>query len=212
MVRKVLLVCGIVSSVWYVATDVIGTLRYSGYSYADQWFSELTAQGAPTRPLMIALNEIPYNLLVLAFSAGVRESAGPKRAGRITAAGLTGFAAFGFVTGVIFPMPTREVAAAGKGTLRNNMHLPGTAVMSLSLVLAMVFGSTLLGKRFRYYSYGTILAVLVFGVLTSLQAPQIAANQPTPWSGIYERINIYATMLWVAALAIGLLRAQGERS
>ena len=65
MVRKILLICGIVSSVWYVVTDVIGTLRYPGYSYADQWFSELTAQGAPTRPLMIALNEFPYILLVL---------------------------------------------------------------------------------------------------------------------------------------------------
>jgi Protein of unknown function (DUF998) len=207
MVRKILLGCGIVSSVWYVITDVIGTLRYPGYRYADQWFSELTAQGAPTRPLMIKLNEIPYNLLVSAFAAGVWESAGRRPAGRITAAGLAGFALFGFVTGVIFPMPTREVAAAGEGTLRNTMHIPGTAVMSLSLVLAMVLGSTLLGKRFRYYSYGTILAVLWFGVLTSRQAPQIAANQPTPWGGIYERMNIYPTMLWVAALAIGLLRA-----
>jgi hypothetical protein len=26
--------------------------------------------------------------------------------------------------------------------------------------------------------------------------------------GIYERISIYAIMLWVAVLAIGLLRAQ----
>jgi hypothetical protein len=211
MVRKILLICGIVSSVWYVVTDVIGTLRYPGYSYADQWFSELTAQRAPTRPLMIALNEFPYNLLVLAFAEGVRASAGRTRAGRITAAGLAGFAVFGFVTGVIFPMPTREVAAAGEGTLRNTMHIPGTAVMSLFIVLAMVFGSTLLGKRFRYYSYGTILAVLVFGVLTSRQAPRIAANQPTPWGGIYERMNIYPTMLWVALLAIRLLRAQEAR-
>ena len=64
MVRKILLICGIVSSVWYVVTDVIGTLRYPGYSYADQWFSELTAQRAPTRDFMVALNGIPYTLLV----------------------------------------------------------------------------------------------------------------------------------------------------
>ena len=108
-------------------------------------------------------------------------------------------------------MPTREVAAAGEGTLRNTMHLPGTIVMSLSLVLAMVFGSTLLGKRFRYYSYRTTFTVLVFGVLAGRQAPQIAANQPTPWGGISERMNIYPTMLWIAVLAIGLLRAQKAR-
>jgi hypothetical protein len=29
--------------------------------------------------------------------------------------------------------------------------------------------------------------------------------------GIEERINIYATMLWVEVLAIGLLRAQKAR-
>jgi len=48
----------------------------------------------------------------------------------------------------------------------------------------------------------------VFGALASLQGGQMAANQPTPSMGIEERINIYATMLWVALLAIGLLRAQ----
>ena len=82
--------------------------------------------------------------------------------------------------------------------------------MSLFFVLAVGFGSTLLGKRFRYYSYG-ILTLIVFGVLTSLQVGQMEANQPTPWMGVEERINIYATMIWVAVLAIGLLRAQKAR-
>ena len=53
MKRKILLICGAVSSVLYVVGDVLGTLRYPGYSYADQTFSELTAQGSPTRPLMM---------------------------------------------------------------------------------------------------------------------------------------------------------------
>jgi hypothetical protein len=74
MVRKILLGCGVVSSVLYVVTDVLGTLRYLGYSYADQEFSELTAEGAPTRPLMVALNVIPYTLLVAAFAVGVNHN------------------------------------------------------------------------------------------------------------------------------------------
>src|SRR5215211_5348021 len=207
MVRKILLGCGVVSSVLYIAVDVLGTLRYPGYSYADQEFSELTAAGSPVRPLMIALNGIPYTVLVTAFAVGVWTSVGPKRVARITGAMLLGYAVTGMVTGVFFPMSTREALAAGEGTLRNAMHPVGTAVMSLFLVLAMVFGSTLLGRRFRYYSYATIVTLVVFGVLTSLQAGQMVANQPTPWMGIEERINIYATMLWVAVLAIGLLRA-----
>ena len=208
MVRKILLICGVVSSVLYVVGDVLGTLRYPGYSYADQEFSELTAQGSPVRPLMVALNGIPYTLLVTAFGVGVWTSAGSKRAGRITGAMLVGYALTGMVTGIIFPMKPREALAAGEGTLRNAMHPPGTIVMSLFIVLAMVFGSALLGKRFRYYTYATIATLVMFGVLASLQAGRMVANQPTPWMGIEERINIYATMLWVAVLAIGLLRAQ----
>jgi hypothetical protein len=211
MVRKIFLSCGIVSSVLYVITDVLGTLRYPGYSYADQTFSELTAQGAPTRSLMVALNGIPYGVLVAAFAGGVWASAGPKRAARITRAMLLGYAAFGVAGGLVFPMRPREALAAGEGTLRNTMHIPATAVMSLFIVLAMGFGATLLGKRFRYYSYGTIAILLVFGVLASLQAGQMAANEPTPWAGIEERINIYATMLWVAVLAIGLFGTQKAR-
>jgi hypothetical protein len=211
MRRKILLICGIVSSVSYVVGDVLGTLRYPGYSYADQTFSELTAQGSPVRPLMVALNGTPYTLLVAAFAGGVWASAEPKRAGRITGAMLFGYALTGMVTGVFFPMKSREALAAGEGTLRNAMHPPGTIVMSLFTVLAMGLGATLLGKRFRYYSYATIATLIVFGVLASLQAGRMAANQPTPWMGIEERINIYATMLWVAVLAVGLLRAQKSR-
>ena len=211
MVRKFLLGCGIVSSVLYVVTDALGSLRYEGYSYADQEFSELTAQGAPTRDFMVALNVIPYDLLVAAFAGGVWTSAGPKRAAHITGAMLLGYAAFGVAGGLVFPMRPREALAAGEGTLRNSMHIPATAVMSLFIVLAMGFGATLLGKRFRYYSYGTIAILLVFGALASLQAGQMAANEPTPWMGVEERINIYATMLWVAVLAIGLLRAHVEK-
>jgi hypothetical protein len=97
MVRKILLGCGIVSSVLYVFTDVLGTLRYPGYSYADQQFSKLTAQGSPVRPLMVVLNGIPYGVLVAAFAGGVRALAGQNRAARITGAMLAGYAIAGMV-------------------------------------------------------------------------------------------------------------------
>jgi len=208
MVRKVLLICGIVSSVLYIAVDVLGTLRYPGYRYTEQQFSELTAAGSPVRLLMIALSVIPYTLLVAAFAVGVWVSARPKRAGPITGALLLGYAAFGMGGGWITPMNTREALAAGERGLRNAMHVPMTAVMSLFMLVAMGFGATLLGKGFRYHSYATIAILIVFGVLTSLQAGKMVADEPTPWMGLTERINIYVTMLWVVALAIGLLRAQ----
>lgn len=207
MVRKILLGCGIASSVLYVASDILVSWWDPNYSYRDQSFSELLAPGSPTRPLLLVLNGIPYSVLVTAFGVGVWATAGRRRAGRITGAMLVGYAVIGAVGGVFFSAPTREVLEAGKETWRNTMHIPTTAVMILCILLAIGFGSTLLGRRFRYFSYAMILAILVFGVLVGLQADRVEANQPTPWLGIVERGNVYAIMLWVAVLAIGLLRA-----
>ena len=82
MVRKILLGCGIVSSVLYIAVDLLGTLRYPGYRYTEQQLTELTVAGSPVRSLMIALNVIPYTLLVAASAVGVWTLDRPKRAGR----------------------------------------------------------------------------------------------------------------------------------
>ena len=38
---KILLGCGIVAPAWWVAMDMVGSLRYPGYSYIDQTISEL---------------------------------------------------------------------------------------------------------------------------------------------------------------------------
>jgi hypothetical protein len=37
-----------------------------------------------------------------------------------------------------------------------------------------------------------------------------AANLPTPWAGLWERINIGVVLHWIVVLAIVLLRKQGE--
>ena len=52
--------------------------------------------------------------------------------------------------------------------------------------------------------------MIAFGVLTVVGGLHLAANQPTPWLGVYERIMLYAFMLWVAVLAVTLLRESGE--
>jgi len=54
-VRKVLLVGGIVSSLLYVAITILGALRFEGYSSISQTVRELSAIGAPSRPLMVPL-------------------------------------------------------------------------------------------------------------------------------------------------------------
>ncbi len=45
-----------------------------------------------------------------------------------------------------------------------------------------------------------------------MDGPRVAAQLPTPWLGIKERINIYASMLWVLVLAIKTLRAENGQT
>jgi len=66
----------------------------------------------------------------------------------------------------------------------------------------MAFGAFARGRRFRLYSFATIMIVVVFGTLAGLLAAPMPG--PTPGLGLAERINIYATMLWMAALTVAL--------
>jgi len=53
--------------------------------------------------------------------------------------------------------------------------------------------------------------VLVFGALTGMQAPKVPAGEPTPWMGLFERVSLWAWLLWMAVLAIILLRDRTRR-
>jgi hypothetical protein len=98
-----------------------------------------------------------------------------------------------------------------EGSLTDTMHIIVTIVTSVMIMLAIGFGAAALGKRFRLYSIVTLLTMAVFGALAGLQGDEIAANEPTPWHGVYERIDIGGYLLWMAVLAMVLLRAQSRR-
>jgi len=106
LVRKVLLVCGISSSLLYVATNILRALYWEGYSYTSQSVSELFAVNAPSRPLVVPLY-ITYDVLVIAFGMGVWGSASRKRALRFTGGLLVGIGVIGLVATSIFPMHLR---------------------------------------------------------------------------------------------------------
>jgi hypothetical protein len=203
MVRKLLLMCGILSALLYVAMNIFLPMLYEGYSAASQTVSELSAIGAPTRTLWVLLC-IPYTLLAIAFGWGVWASANRNRPLRIVGGLMLVYAALG----VVWPFTPMHLRGA-EFTLTDTMHIVLGMVTVLLYLLALGFGAAALGKRFRLYSVATLVVLLVFGALTGLDAPRIAANLPTPWIGVWERIFIGVFMLWVVVLAIVLLRAQG---
>ena len=206
MVRKALLLCGILASLLYVATDILAAMRWKGYSYTAQTVSELFAIGAPTRPFIV-LRALAYDVLLIAFGFGVWGSASGKRVLRVAGGLLVGIGVVDLV-GPFTPMHQRAVLAAGGGTLTDTMHIALASLDVLFILLIIGFGANAFGKRFRLYSIGTILIVLVFGALAGLDGPRIAANLPTPWVGVTERSSIFGYMLWLVVLAIALLREQ----
>jgi hypothetical protein len=199
MLRKTLLVCGILSSLLYVAIDVLAAFRYPGYhSYLSQAISELGAVGAPTKELVDPLFLI-YDLLIIAFGVGVWASGQGRRVLRVIGGLLIGIGVVGLITP---PMNLRGTS----GVSGDLPHIVLTGVIVLFILSAIALGASLYGKSWRWYSWATILTILLSGALTGVAAGRLAAHQPTPWLGLAERINIGAYLLWVLVLAVMLLR------
>ena len=200
MARKVLLACGVLSSLLYVATDIIGARQWSGYSYVDQTISELAAIGAPSRPLAAILFLI-YGLLLIPFSAGFLASAGGDRNLRIAAIAFAGVPLAGFVSS-FFPIHVRGTA----WTINETMHSILTGITVVMFVTSMAYAAHAAGRKFLAYSIVTIAVTLLFGALAGWTGRHLAENLPTPWIGITERISVFAYLAWVAAVAVVLMR------
>ena len=193
-----LLLCGIVSSLFYVAMNVIVPMQWPGYDPAAQVVSELSAIGAPTRPLWVALGVI-WGVLIGAFGIGVWLRADRDRSLRVASAALISSSMIGLYWP---PMHMRGTPP----TLTDTLHIVWAVVTLLLMLVTITFGAGGLGTRFRHFSLGIVATFIVFGILTFRDAPGIAANLPTPWIGIWERINIGTYMLWVIVFAMALLR------
>ncbi len=198
---------GIVSALLYTAMLVIVPMFWEGYSSASQSVSELSAIEAPTRSLWVSLAAV-WTVLYGAFGWGVWWSARSNRALRMTGAVIIVAA----IAGVFWPpMHQREVLATGGGTLTDTLHIVWTAVNGALTLLAMGIGGAAIGGRFRLYSIASMVILVGAGALTSVDAPRIDAGLPTPWMGVWERVNIGVWLLWVVVLAVMLLRGPMSR-
>ena len=206
MARKILLACGILSSALYAAMTIFVAIEWEGYSSASQTISELSAIGAPTRLLWILPGAV-YTALVTAFGLGVWKSAGRNRALRMVGALVVAYGALGLLW-PFAPMHSRAVLAAGGRTLSDTLHIVLASVTVLLMLLAIGFGAATFGKGYRVYSISSLVILVTFGSLTFLDAPRVEANLPTPWLGVWQRINLGVFLLWVVVLAIALLRVR----
>lgn len=200
--QQFLITCGVLASLLYVATDLIGGLLHPGYSFTSQMVSELMAVGAPSERIVDPLF-LSYGVLMGAFGIAVaREGKGRSRGLQIAGLLIIAYAISGFTGPTLFEMHPR-----GSSALASDVpHIILTAVLVLLQLLTIAFAAFALGRRFRAYSMATMLLVIGLGVATAPMGDRLAAGLPTPYLGIIERILIYAALLWFAVLAIALVQ------
>ena len=193
---RVLLACGVLSSIIYIAANLIGALMWDDYSLTSRTVSELSALGAPSRPVVATLL-FSYGVLLVAFGMGINRVSHGNRALRRSAIAVMSFGVI-CALGPLAPMHQREVLAADGATLTDTLHIATTIVDVIFIILIISLGARVFGRRFRTYSWFTIIALVCFGSLAGLYGPGIQRNLATPWAGLTERISIGVFLLWIA--------------
>lgn len=199
--ERLLLACGMLSGVGYVATDLVASLLYPGYDLRGQAVSELFAIGAPTSRWVTPLFSL-CSLLLLAFAAGVWATAGARRLLRALAVVFAGSAIVGLLIWNAFPMHMR---GAGR-SFTDTMHL--ILATNPFVLLSLVFALVAFRGAFRVYTAATVVIMLVPAVAAVSYTRALEMNQPTPWLGATERVAQYGYEAWQIVLAVLLLRKQ----
>ena len=198
VVQQVLLWCGILAPLVHLATDQLAGRLLQGYSLAAQSMSELSASGAPTRKLVVALT-IPATVLMVAFGVGVWRAGGQALLPRIVAGLVIGNAVLGLIATAFFPTRFGERPAFGS---------TGVIIMFLSVicfVLALVFGAVAYGGWLRVVSIGIPVAYVLLAVFRFATAASSSTGGTGELMGTQERTMAYAFLFWVMALAVHLL-------
>lgn len=193
-----LLACGLAAPALFLATDILAIARAPGYRPMRQSISELTAVGAPTRPLVAALH-VTRDALLAAFATGLAASADGNRALAATGGLVAANAALDAFATAALP---RDYA----GPTWSPRNTANTLVMAAGVgcfVAAMGTGAVGTRGTFRACSAGIPLS---YGLLTALSLTLRSRDEPPSSTGAQERTMAYSYQLWVAVLAGLLLR------
>jgi hypothetical protein len=164
-------------------------MQWEGYSRISNAISELHLTGSPVKWMLDPWQGLVYNAAVIAFGIGVWRSAQGNRALRV-------IGALQILSGAVFPL----WLLFGEASLA--AHLALVVVGILTWLGSMGFGAAAFGKRFRLYSLTSLAAVVIFNALAIAYAPAVAAGEPTPFIGLYERIAFSVYFLWLTVLAV----------
>jgi hypothetical protein len=157
----------------------------------------MSAVGAPTTDLLAPWYRA-WSVLFLAFTAGVWIIGRGRSQLRWCAVLLlaVGIVGSGFA---LFPMSQRTA----EPTFSDTMHIVGITMLLLSA--AILAGVQAFGRGFRRYSAVTVVVMLGFFLVTMRDVPNVAADLPTPYTGLNERVSMAAWLVWIAVFSVKLV-------
>lgn len=202
MNEKTLYISGMAIPIAYIFMYLLGGALRPEYSHISNSVSELLSPGAPNRLLLISIQTI-YALLHVIFGIGVllfiKGSANDQMIGRI---GAWLIIALGVATigTVIFPQDAEGTPATMAGQIHKILVFGGLIPFSIlsTLLIGLWVRRTGLFPRFDVYSFVTVGAIIVMGVVGG-------ATVETQFSGLVERIAAMITQQWLFVLGLILL-------
>lgn len=203
VLQRILLSCGILAPLLYLGTDRLAGKFLKGYDFAAQSISELSADGSPTRSLVVSLT-IVASVLMVAFGVGVWRTTGQALLLRVVSGLIIGNAVTELVAILFFP---------NRFGVRPNFGSPGVILMFFSVVffvLAMVVGAVAFNGWLRVLSIAIPVTYVTLAVIRFATAAPSSTGGALSLVGAQERTMVYSFLVWVLALATYLLLLSGR--
>jgi hypothetical protein len=184
----------------------LGGALWHGYDQLQQPISDLTAQGAPNRVLLLGftgayeLFSIIFVVSAVIYFRGLRS--------RSLKTGLIIFLFMHIVSVLYMFFP--ESPAGGTVDFQGVMHIAVTALIVPLTILFPFFiyaGMRKLRNFEGYAVYSLVTGVIIF---LAGGASAIMAAKQLPYFGLAERINIGALQLWMFIVSLKLFTYSGK--
>lgn len=204
MSRRLLLHCGLIAPLLFIALTILGGTIRTGYSHLSDTISELFSPGSPHKALLDPLHTL-YAILLVLFGIGIlRYVLGyePARWAGVTGAVL--YIAMGVLSATsatVFPQDARGAPSTFAGQMHITVHgFISILTMGSMLLLGIWFTRARAQPGFLMYSLITIGLAILFGGLF-----MVTLQERSPLLGLFERLAGLTGFQWTFVLALKLL-------
>jgi hypothetical membrane protein len=181
--------CGIAAPIWFVAALMLFAALRPEYSHLTKAVSELGALGTPNALAWNLLGFGAVGAMVMAFAVGFG------RIARSWASMFTiGISGLGFAAAGLFPADMSDL----QSTI-TKLHIASSILSFAGFISAVVVVGWTLWRRCGWPRFAG--AATIFGVIAIASVVAREFSIPT---GLAQRINFVAYLLWVAIVAGGV--------